>query len=321
MHQFHTRLCDIPGYVGRGLQPLLPADVLEIGIPDDDLYGGAFQAAAPQPGGHLIGELRHTGVQLRPAHQITGKGEPVAHGLGPRQVPRGDHRGALGAGGVIVKGISLLAQKVPKGLPVEPGQIPDGTHAVPFQRPPGGLTHKEQVAHRQRPQQVPEIFPRDDGGGVRLFVIAAHFGKDLVERHPHRYGQLQLLPNRTPDLVGQGPAVPAEQMQRAGHVQPALVDGEGLHQIGIALIDGVDLFGIVPVLPMMGAQQRQVRAFPAGLPDGLGGLHAERLGAFVLGQNDPVAGFRVPAYRDRGRPQLRMLQQLHRGVKAVQIAV
>ena len=68
-------------------------------------------------------------------------------------------------------------------------------------------------------------------------------------------------------------------------------------------------------------QQNKTRTFFPCLPDGFGGLDLEVLGGLVLGQDDAVAGGGVAADRHRFLPQLRMLQQLHRGEKAVQITV
>ena len=60
-----------------------------------------------------------------------------------------------------------------------------------------------------------------------FFVVAAHLGEDLVEGYPHRDRQAQLLPQHPADLVGQGLGVSAEEVEGAGYIQPALVDGEG----------------------------------------------------------------------------------------------
>lgn len=128
-------------------------------------------------------------------------------------------------------------------------------------------------------------------------------------------------PEPVPQLVGQGPGVAAEEVQGAGDVQPALVDTEGLHQVGVFLIDPVDPVGEVPVLAVVGGEEDQVGALPPGLPDGLGGLDLEGLGGLVLGQDDAVAALRIAAHRHRQMAQLWVVQQLHRGVKAVQIAV
>ena len=122
-------------------------------------------------------------------------------------------------------------------------------------------------------------------------------------------------------MVRQGLGVASEEVKGVGDVQPALVDAEGLHQVRILLVDGVDLFGDLPVQFVVGRQQHQLRALFFGLPDGLRRLHAEFFRRFVLGQDDAVAGGGIPADRHRHVPQVWAAPQLHGGVKAVQIAV
>ena len=123
------------------------------------------------------------------------------------------------------------------------------------------------------------------------------------------------------DLIGDGHRISTEEMHAAGDIQPALVDAEGLHQVGVLPVDGVDPPGILAVKMVMGRQQNQGGALLLGLPDGLGGLDAVFLGVLVLGQDDAVAGGGIAADGHRQIQQLRMAQQLHRGEKAVQITV
>ena len=276
---------------------------------------------APQADSHLVGQLSDSGVELRPSHQIAGKGESVAHRFGAGLLPGGHHGGMLRPSSVVVEGAALPAQDGGSGFPVEAGQIPDGVHAVVLQRGGGRPPHKEQGGDGQGPEQLLVVLPGDHRGGVRLFVVAAHLGEDLVEGYPHRYRQAQFLPQHPADLVGQGLGVSAEEVEGAGYIQPALVDGEGLHQVGVPLVHRVDPPGVVPVLPVVGGEEHQLRALAPGLPDGLGGLHLVPLGGLVLGQDDPVAGIWIAAHRHRSVPELRVVQQFHRGVKAVQITV
>ena len=71
----------------------------------------------------------------------------------------------------------------------------------------------------------------------------------------------------------------------------------------------------------MGRQKHEAGALLFGLPDRLSRLYSVLFGGFVLGQNDAVAGLRVAADGHRDLPQSGLVQQLHRGVKAVQITV
>ena len=110
-------------------------------------------------------------------------------------------------------------------------------------------------------------------------------------------------------------------MEGAGEVQPALVNAEGLDQVGVVLVKEIHFIGKLLIQPVVGREEDQVGALFLGLPDGLRRLDLEGLGGLVLGQNNPVAAVGVAAHRHRTVPQLRVGQQLHRGVKAVQIAV
>jgi len=68
---------------------------------------------------------------------------------------------------------------------------------------------------------------------------------------------------------------------------------------------------------MVGGKKDQFGAFFSGLPDGFSGLDAKKLGGLIFCQDDAVAAVRVSAYRHRQVTQLRMVQQLYRGVKAI----
>ena len=181
--------------------------------------------------------------------------------------------------------------------------------------------HKEQVRDGQGPDDGLPVGGGDDGGGVRFFIVTAQLGEHFIIGDPHGDGQTQLCPDDLPQLIRQLPSILAKEVQGTRHVQPALINAEGLHQVGVALIDTVDQLGIVAVLVMVGGEEDQVGTLFPCLPDGFGGLDLEVLGGLVLGQDDAVAGGGVAADRHRFLPQLRMLQQLYRGEKAVQITV
>ena len=229
--------------------------------------------------------------------------------------------GAVQAVGVLVELIPQLTQEGLQHLHFAVGKIPDGPHADAVQRLPRGPAHEQEIPHRQRPDDLAPVLRGDDGGGVRLFVVAAQLGEDLVEGHAHRHGEAELLLHAAADLIGNGPGIAAEKVHAAGDVQPALVHAEGLHQIGVVAVELVDLAGILPVQSVVGGEEHQPGGFLLGLPDGLRRLDAQLLGVFVFGQNDAVAGGGIAADGHRQVLKLRVAQQLHRGEKAVQIAV
>lgn len=99
-----------------------------------------------------------------------------------------------------------------------------------------------------------------------------------------------------------------------GNVQPAFVDAERLHQIGVLIIDCVDPPGVFVISLMVGRQQNQVRAFLPGLPDRFRRLNAVFFCRVILRQDDAVAGGRIAADGGRNVFQLRVGQQFHRRV-------
>ena len=94
-----------------------------------------------------------------------------------------------------------------------------------------------------------------------------------------------------------------------------------LNQVSIAAINGVDQLGIVVVFVVMSREKDQLGALFPGLPDCLGGLDLKLFGRLVFGQNDAVTAVGVAADSHRLVPEVGVVQKLHRGVKAVQVAV
>ena len=154
---------------------------------------------------------------------------PLPTDLGGGHIPQRDHGTVLPAAGIGVKGHALTAQDPHQGLPVELGQVSDGVHPVLLQGPGGGPAHKDEIGDGEGPEHGTEILGRDDRGGIRLPVVAPHFGEDLVEGDPRREGESGLPADHGPDLVGNRLSVAAEEVEGARQVQPALVDAEGLH--------------------------------------------------------------------------------------------
>lgn len=87
--EFHSRLGQLTGHIGGGAQPFLAADVLEIGVADGHLEGGALEAVARRRTATSSASSVTPGVELRPSHQIAGKGESVAHRFGARLLRAG----------------------------------------------------------------------------------------------------------------------------------------------------------------------------------------------------------------------------------------
>ena len=294
---------------------------MELGVPHRHLEAAGVQPGPPQAGGHGVRQHRDAAPDLRPRGEVLGEGGAVAHGLHHLRVVPGADRVCVQAVGVVVELGAHLAHHGLQGLFFAGGQLTDGADAELGEQLLRRAAHIQQRPHRQRPDDVPPVLPGDDGGGVGLFVVAAQLGEHLVEGDPHGESQPHLPLHPLPQPVRHGPGVPAQQVEGVGDVQPALVDAEGLHQIRVLVVDGVDLFGDLPVQIVVRRQQHQSRTLLLRLPDGLRRLDAVFLGRLVLGQDDAVAGGGVPADGHRHVPQVRPVPQLHGGVKAVEIAV
>ena len=157
-----------------------------------------------------------------------GEGGAVAHGLHRLRVQSGPDRSAVQPVGVFIKLGAHLAHEGLQCFLLAGGQLADGFDAVLSQQLLSRAAYIQQVPHRQWPDDGAPVFPGNNGGGVRFFIIAAQLGKDLVEADADRQGQSQLPFHPLPDGVRQRLGVPAEQVEGVGHVQPAFVDAEGL---------------------------------------------------------------------------------------------
>ena len=158
----------------------------------------------------------------------------------------------------------------------------------------------------------------DHGDGIRLFEVAAELGNGLIEGDADRDGQSGLAADAL--TQGIGDVLPApEQLLRAGHVQPALIDAERLDKIGVLAVDGVDLARIAHVEVMVRAHEHEVRAFLLRLIDRLRRGDALPLGKLVFGEDDAVAFLGFAADRHRNVSQGGVQHCLDRRKKSIQI--
>ena len=321
VHQLHGRVQQLPHQMGAVGQVLLPGEAAELGILQPHLHRAAVEPLLPQPPGHAVAQQGDALADLLPGGKVLPEGAAVAHALHRLPLVLRADGGGVQTVGEIPQLAAQLSQQMLRQSGIHRGQLPDSEHAVLLQSPLGGGACVEQTAGRQGPDDLPPALRGDEGGGVGLLVVAAQLGEHLVEADPHRQRQPQLLPDSGADAVSDGGAVPAEQVHAPGDVQPALVDAEGLHQVGVLSIDLVDEPGELLVALAVGRQENQIRALLPRLPDGLRRLHAAALGRLVFSQDDALAAGGVAADRHRPLPQLRVGEKLHRGVKAVEIAV
>ena len=209
----------------------------------------------------------------------------------------------------------FLAQK---GF-IAPGQVADGANAQLPELPLKPAAHIEHGAHRQRPDQLLHLCAGKDGGGVRLFVVAAQLGEGLAEGDAYGDGDARFLVYLGADLVGHGLCVTAEQVKRAGQVEIAFVNAGRFHQVGVAQEDLVHLMGDLGVELTVRSHQHQPRTFALGLPDGLRRLYFAGLGQLVFGQNNAVTAFPVTGHCHGYACKFRAEQAFAGGKKVVAV--
>ena len=83
-------------------------------------------------------------------------------------------------------------------------EIANGQDAALKQLILGSAAYIKKILHRQRPHDIPIVLFRNYGNSIRLFVIAAQLGKDLVVGHPNLYRDPQLKLYSLADLVCDG---------------------------------------------------------------------------------------------------------------------
>ena len=104
-------------------------------------------------------------------------------------------------------------------------------------------------------------------------------------------------------------------------IDPRFVQPEGLHAVGILLIDPAHFAAEADVERKVRRHADQIRAFLLRLPNRLSGFYAVLLGDGVLGQDDAVAGFDAAADGDRPLPDLGRIQAFDGCIVAVGVAV
>ena len=200
-------------------------------------------------------------------------------------------------------------------------QLPQRVNAVLVQQLLRRLAHPQHIADREGADDLLPILTGDDRRRIGLFVVAPQLGKHLVEADPHGDGEPQLLADTVADHVRHRLRIAAEEVHTARNIQPALVNAEGLYQVGVLPVNLVDAAAILGVQIVVGRQRHQTGGFLLGLPNGLRRLDPQLLGRLILSENDAVPRLGIAAHRHRHVLEGGIVQQLHRGVKTVQVAV
>ena len=165
-----------------------------------------------------------------------------------------------------------------------------------------------------------KIFPGNNSGGIRFFIIASQLGKNFVVGYAHRDGEPCFPPHCLPEFICD--LLPASKEQSASSdIQPTFVDTEGLYLIGIAEINLIYDFRIFSIFIVVRFCQEQAGAFLFCLPYGFGRSDIIPFCKLVFCQYDAVAVFRISADSHRHMFIFRMKEAFHRSVKTVAVAV
>ena len=97
-------------------------------------------------------------------------------------------------------------------------------------------SHKQQRFTGQLPDDGFHLFPAEHRHSVRFLVITAQLRKYFIEGHPDGDRKAQFLFDPLSDLFSNLPAVP-KQLLAAVDVQPAFIQAEALHPVGITTVN------------------------------------------------------------------------------------
>ena len=200
-------------------------------------------------------------------------------------------------------------------------QLPDGMDVRPVQLALGGRPHVQKLAHRRRPYEVAVVRPVYDGDGIGLLVVAAELREHFVPAHPDGHRAPQLVLHAAADLAGNLVGVPAVPPHRSGDVEPALVQAEGLYQVGVLVVYLARHLRVPAIQSIARRQHHHVRAFPARLPKRFGRLDAVGLRLSALREHDAVAQLLLTRHHHGPAAQLGPLGLLHAGVEGVHVAM
>ena len=285
------------------------------------LHHAAAQPLPAQLLGHLFGEPAHAQPHLVLADEIAPERHAAADVLTLRAV-------GVEVNGRVVQPVagapqrlSALAHPLDQPLFGLCGQRADGIDPLLGQPRRRRFADEQHLGHRQRPEQRAVVLRRNDRGRVRLFIVAAHLGERLVERHAHGDRHADFLAHAAAQFVGQLAGGHAVIAQAAGEIEKALVDRGRLHIVGIGEIDRVDRARNLRVQLMPRRHEHNAGALALRRPHSVGGLYARALGQLVFGHDDAVPVLRIARHGHGHILQLRMIQTLAGREKIVAVAM
>ena len=181
---------------------------------------------------------------------------------------------------------------------VAAGQIPDRVNPQAFQIAFGRLPDRKQLAGRQGPHFIRNLFGKQGVDAIRLLEIRGHLSQQLVGGDADVDGKAQLVADR---ILDEGGGFQGRPVQEAGarHIGKGFVDGDLLDDRGKTGEGFDEGAGAAAVQVVAGRYAHQIRAFAQGVHDRFAGDDAVLFSRDGLGQDDAAAFFPVAA-DDRG---------------------
>ncbi|MNN17025.1 hypothetical protein D3C81_1301920 [compost metagenome] len=176
-----------------------------------------------------------------------------------------------------------------------------------------------QFAHRQTTDKVLDLVRSDDEQPVGLFPVTGDLGQKLVRRHACRHGDVQLIGDPAPDVLGNSRCT-ASEMRAVRHIEVGLVERERLDDLGVIAKNRVDFPGRFSIGIHAWLDDGQVGAQLQGMPRGHRRTHPVRPRLVIAGRDHP-ASVRRAAHRQWLAGQTRVVTHLNGGVETVTIDV
>ena len=130
-------------------------------------------------------------------------------------------------------------------------KLTNGADAVTAELALCGIAHIQKVTHRQRVDNLFISIRLDDRYGIGLFIIAAEFRGDLIERHPNGYCNAKFSLDAVADFLGNFYRVP-KQTQTARNIQPCFVKPKGFNLICIIIKNFSHIAAVLLVFSIAG---------------------------------------------------------------------
>ena len=199
---------------------------------------------------------------------------------------------------------------------------------VPYGLVSGGmeLSHRcgtdvDHLRCRHGPCEIPVVVPRDSDDSVARIVVAAELGEDLVPGDADGHGKPELGLHSLRYLPRHEHGIASEQRKRSSHIDPRLVQAEGLNPVCVIVVDHARELRVPLVRRVVRRHNNEIGTLLPRLPYGLGCLHANSLGLARLREDDAIPLFRVACDRDRLATQRWIEVLCNRRIEGVHVYV